>query len=98
MLDQISETLRQVLNKFLKICQAANEKTVAGFRNILQVCGNSNLAGKVILLIEQKWFINNPGKLSSWASTGLAYFMIFKWLQSWLKINLNNLKQFYLSV
>lgn len=54
MLDQISETLRQVLNKFLKKCQVANEKTVAGFRNILQVSGNSNLTGKVILLIEQK--------------------------------------------
>lgn len=92
MLDQISATLVQVLNKFLKLRQVANEKTVVGFRNILQVSGNSNLAGKVILLIEQKWFINNPEKLSSWARTGLAYFMIFKWFQSWLKINLNLLK------
>lgn len=72
-------------------------KTVAGFRNILEVSGNLNLAGKVILLIEQKWFINNLEKLSSWTSTGLEYFMIFKWFQSQLKINLNSLKYFYLS-
>lgn len=53
-MDQIFETLLQVLNKLLKTCQVANEKTVAGLRNILEVSGDSNLAGKVILLIEQK--------------------------------------------
>lgn len=52
-------------------------KIVAGFRYILEVSRNLNLAGKVILFIEQKWFINNPEKLSSWTRTGLAYFMIF---------------------
>lgn len=69
-------------------------KTVAGFRNILEVSNNLNLAWKVILLIGQKWFINNPEKLSSWTGIGLAYFMIFKWFQSWFKINLNSLKYF----
>lgn len=54
MLDQNSETSPQVLKKFLKICQVENEKTVVSFRNILEVSGNSNLARKVILLIEQK--------------------------------------------
>lgn len=44
MLDQTSEILLQVLSKLLKTCQIANEKTVAGFRNILEVSGNSNLA------------------------------------------------------
>lgn len=72
-------------------------KTVAGFRNILEVSSNLNLAWKVILLIEQKWFINNPEKVSSWTGIGLAYFMIFKWFQSWFKINLNSLKYFDLS-
>lgn len=43
-----------MLNKFLKTGQIANEKTVAGFRNIWEASGNSNLAGKVVLLIEQK--------------------------------------------
>lgn len=68
-----------------------------GFRYILEVSRNWNLAGKVILFIEQKWFINNPEKLSSWTRTGLAYFMIFKSFQSQLRINLNSLKYFYLS-
>jgi hypothetical protein len=53
MLDENSETLLQLL-KFLNISQITNEKTVVSFRNILEVSGNSNLAGKVILLIEQK--------------------------------------------
>lgn len=75
MLDENSETLLQLL-KFLNISQITNEKTVVSFRNILEVSGNSNLAGKVILLIEQKWFINNLGKLSIWTHSGLAYFMI----------------------
>lgn len=54
MLDRISEILLHVFNKVLKICQADSVKTVVGFRNILEVSGNSNSAGKVILLIEQK--------------------------------------------
>lgn len=53
MLDENSETLLQLL-KFLNISQITNEKTVVSFGNILEVSGNSNLAEKVILLIEQK--------------------------------------------
>lgn len=54
MLDENSETLLQLLKKFLNISQISNEKTVVSVRNILEVSGNSNLAEKVILLIEQK--------------------------------------------